>query len=345
MILRHLRAVVALAILASAAVSAGAEPSLAATVSPAAPSAGRAVSPGGQIGIKLVQLTGSNASNIRAEEYIVGRLAPGAVLRREVQVSNLGSAPAELTLYPAAGSIARGTFQFAAGHTQDDMTTWISLSRSALTLAAHTTASLTATVSVPKNAPSGEQYGVIWAQEVSKGTGNVTLVSRVGIRLYLSIGLGGAAAAGFVLGTPDSGRTSAGIAFVRVPVHNTGGTAVDVRGTLQLSGGPGGVSAGPFPAETVDTLASGQSYPDTFTLSKSLPDGPWQASFSMVSGLITKTEKVTLNFNGAPATAAHTSKFPLVPVAAAVAALILLALAATLLTRSRRTRIMRARSV
>jgi hypothetical protein len=338
---RHLRAVIALAILASAAVSAGAEPSLAATVSPAGPAA----SPGGQIGIKLVQLSGSNASNIRAEEYIVDRLAPGAVLRREVQVSNLGSAPAELTLYPAAGSIARGTFQFAVGHTQDDMTTWVSLSRSTLTLAAHTTASLTATVSVPKNAPSGEQYGVIWAQEISQGTGNVTLVSRVGVRLYLSIGPGGAAAAGFVLGTPVSGRTSAGIAFVRVPVHNTGGTAVDVRGTLQLSGGPGGISAGPFPAETVDTLSPGQSYPDTFTLSKSLPDGPWQASFTMVSGLITKTEKVTLNFNGAPATAAQTSKFPVVPVAAAVAALILLALAATLLTRSRRTRIMRARSV
>ncbi len=32
--------------------------------------------------------------------------------------------------------------------------------------------SLAATVKVPKNAPSGEQYGVIWAQQVSKGTGN-----------------------------------------------------------------------------------------------------------------------------------------------------------------------------
>jgi hypothetical protein len=345
MILRHLGAVVALAILASAAVSAGPEASLAATVSSAAPSAGLAASPGGEIGIKLIQLAGSDASNIRAAEYIVGRLAPGAVLHREFQVSNLGSAPAKLTLYPAAGSIARGTFQFAVGHTQDDMTTWVSLSRSTLTLAAHITTSLTVTVRVPRNAPSGEQYGVIWAQEISKGSGNVTLVSRVGIRLYLSIGPGGAAPAGFVLGTPVAGRTSAGIAFVRVPVHNTGGTAVDVRGTLQLSGGPGGVSAGPFPAETVDTLAPGQSYPDTFVLSKSLPDGPWQASFTMVSGLITKTEKVTLNFNGAPATGAHTSKFPVVPVAAAVAALILLALAATLITRSRRTRIMRARSV
>jgi hypothetical protein len=97
------------------------------------------------------------------------------------------------------------------------------------------------------------------------------------------------------------------------------------------------VSAGPFIAQTVDTLAPGQSNPDTFALSSRLPTGPWQASFTMVSGLITKTETVTLSFNGTAATAAHKS-FPLVLLLAAIAAVIVLAVVLLLIVRSRRSR-------
>jgi uncharacterized membrane protein len=61
----------------------------------------------------------------------------------------------------------------------------------------------------------------------------------------------------------------------------------------------------------------------------------------MVSGLLTKTAKVTLDFSRAPATAAR-NPFPVVPVAAGVAVFILLVIAALLVTRSRRK--MRARS-
>jgi hypothetical protein len=251
--------------------------------------------------------------------------------------------PLHVSVYPAAATISDGTFRFDAGRTQNDMTTWVSVSRGALTMAPHTNATLVATVAVPRNAPSGSQYGMIWAQVSSSGAGNVTLVSRVGIRLYLSIGQGGAPPSNFTLGTPVASRTSAGAPVIRVPVDNTGGLALDVKGTIRLSGGPGGVSAGPFAASTIVTLAPGQSAPALFKLSSSLPNGPWQATFTMVSGLLTKTVKATIDFNGGPAT--HTSKFPVVPVAAGIAVIILLALAATLITRSRRTRIMRARSL
>ena len=47
----------------------------------------------------------------------------------------------------------------------------------------------------------------------------------------------------------------------------------------------------------------------------------------MVSGLLTKTETVTLDFAGGPATAAR-SPFPVIPVAAGLAVLVLLAAAA-----------------
>lgn len=329
MIFRQLRVVIALIFIVLAATGVGAGVSQAATASsPPQP---------GEIGIRQVEIPSSQAGNPRDEEYIVDNPAPGAVVTRKFEVVNLGPTPVRVTVYPAAATISGGTFQGAASDTQNEMTSWVSVSRSALTLAPHRGADLLATIRVPGNAPSGEQYGVIWAQEASRGAGSVMLVSRVGIRIYLSVGPGGSAPPDFTLGTPVASRTSAGVPFVRVPVHNTGGTAVDVTGTLQLTGGPGGVSAGTFRAEAADTLAPGQSYPDTFVLRPKLPDGPWQASFTMVSGLVTKTETVTLDFSGAPATAAHKS-FPVVLVAAATAAVVILVIAALLIIRSRRSR-------
>lgn len=330
MTFRHLRAGIVLIFVALAALAgAGTGASRAATAS--------SPSPSGRIGIKLLEIPSSQAGNPRDEDYIVDNPAPGAVITRKFEILNLGSTPARVTVYPAAATISGGTFRFANGDAQNEMTTWVSISKSALTLAPHSDAALVATITVPGNAPSGEQYGVIWAQVSARGAGNVTLVSRVGIRIYLSIGPGGAAAPGFTLGTPVASRTSAGVPVVSVPVHNTGGSAVDVQGTLQLTDGPGGVSAGPFHSKQVDTLAAGQSYPATFALPAKLPNGSWQATFTMVSGLITKTETVTLSFNGAPATAAH-SKFPVVWVAVGMAALIVIVLIALLISRSRRKR-------
>jgi hypothetical protein len=328
------RVVIALFLLVLAAV--GASQGVSQGVSRAA--TGAAPAPSGQLGIKLLQVPSSEANDPRALEYIIDRLAPGTVIHRHFEVTNPGAVSLHVTVYPAAATISNGSFQFDAGHTQNNMTTWVSISRGTLTLAPHTNATLVATVAVPRTAPSGSQYGVIWAQVSSGGAGNVTLVSRVGIRLYLSIGPGGAPPSDFTLGTPVASRASAGAPVIRVPVDNTGGLALDVKSTIRLSGGPGGVTAGPFAASTIVTLAPGQAAPATFTLSSSLPDGPWQATFTMVSGLLAKTEKVTVDFGGA--TSRHA--FPVVPVAAAVVVVILLALAALFLTRSRRT--MRART-
>jgi len=337
MILRHLRAVAALIFLALAmAVGAAPGVSQAATAASPSPPASPGAAQGG-IGIKLLDIPASQANDPQARASIVDRLAPGAVLHRKFEVSNLGTAPLPLLVYPAAATIANGTFQISAGHTQNLMTTWISLSQGALTLAPHSSATIEATITVPGNAPSGGGYGVIWAEQSSTGKGNVHLISRIGIRVILSIGPGGAAPASFTLGTPVTSRTSAGVPVVRVPVHNTGGAAVDVHGTLQLSNGPGGVSAGPFHTAAVLTFAPGQSGQSTFDLTAHLPDGPWQASYTMVSGVITETGKAIINFNGTAKVTptAHTS-FPVIPVVGAIAAVIILAIAALLITRSRR---------
>ena len=80
-------------------------------------------------------------------------------------------------------------------------------------------------------------------------------------------------------------------------VRNTGGRAVDVSGTVRLTHGPGGTSAGPFSLQRVVTLAPGQSQPVTFAPPRSLPSGPWLASIRLVSGMTVERASATISFS------------------------------------------------
>jgi hypothetical protein len=331
-----MRPVLALLVLALAVTAgAGTAASKEATTASSAPPAGQGTGPHAGIGIRLLPVPGSTPGGLRARLYIIGHLAPGSVIRREFQVVNLGNQPVHLLVYPAAATIAHGSMQFAAGRIQNQMTTWVRISQHAVSLAPHGAATLTATIAVPRDAPGGEQYGVIWAEQDRRGPGNILLASRVGIRLYLSVGSGRAPVTAFILGVPAVSSMPGGAPVIRLPVRNTGGLALDIRGTLQLADGPGGVQAGPFRAASVLTLAPGQSFPDRFVLSPRLPRGPWRATFTMVSGPVTRTETATLTFPAAPALVGHPGS-PAIPVAAGAGAAILLAAAALLIIRSRR---------
>ena len=305
----------------------------AASPSPALPSAN---TPHTSIGIKLLQAPVSERNNPRAYVYIIDHLPPGAVIHRKFLVSNLGSAAAQVTVYAAAASITGGEFLFAPGRTQNEMTTWVHVSNPTLNLGPRQSATDTATITVPRNATRGEQYGVIWAQVSGGKQGNVTLVSRVGIRIYLSVGPGGAPPSAFTLGTPTAGRAH-GRPFLLVPVRNTGGRAVDVLGLLTLASGPGGLRAGPFRAATVVTLAPGQSGRLRYILGAGLPNGPWQAQIKAQSGFIIETKTFTVDFTGQVSSAA--GKFPVALVAGLVAVVVILVVAAALIiSRRRRTR-------
>jgi hypothetical protein len=67
------------------------------------------------------------------------------------------------------------------------------------------------------------------------------------IRLYLSVGPGGAPAANFTIDSLTAKRTPDGHPTVLARVHNTGGRALDMNGTLRLVDGPGALDAGPYP--------------------------------------------------------------------------------------------------
>jgi hypothetical protein len=192
----------------------------------------------------------------------------------------------------------------------------------------------TVTIAIPRDAPPGEQYGVVWAETRSSAPagGGITRVSRVGIRLYLSVGPGGAPASTFTIESLTGGRSSGGQPQVLASVHNTGGRALDMSGTLQLSAGPGGLSAGPFPANLGTTLAIGASEPIVILLDGQIPDGLWHALVALRSGLIERSASATIDF---PATA--TSHRPHDLIAGLVIMLLLVGLFAALLIGRRRT--------
>ncbi len=170
----------------------------------------------------------------------------------------------------------------------------------------------TVTIAVPLDAAPGEQYGVVWAEARVDPTngGGVTQISRVGIRLYLSVGPGGAPAANFTVDSLTAERTPDGRPSVRASVHNTGGRALDMFGTLELSGGPGGLSAGPFPASLGTTVAIGATESVTIVLDKQVPAGPWQAGITLHSGLLERSAQATITFPDAGSSPPVETKTP-----------------------------------
>jgi len=140
----------------------------------------------GSIGIRLVYAP-TESNDPRTSSYIIDRLAPGTTVSRRVEIVNSTRSTKNVALYPAAASLIQGKFGFAHNHRSNDLSRWTSVSRGARLLPAGAKSFETVTISVPKDASSGRRYAVLWAEVSAPTVGGVTLVNRVGIRIYLSI--------------------------------------------------------------------------------------------------------------------------------------------------------------
>jgi hypothetical protein len=250
------------------------------------------------IGIRLVAPAPGAGDDPLGRSYIVARLAPGTSIRRSVEISNSTRSNAKVAVYPAAAGLSRGRFGFAPGKSRNELSRWTSVSRPVLRLPAGEKASETLTITVPKNASSGERYAVVWAQvsAPAPATGGVTLVNRVGVRIYLSIGPGGAPPASFAIGRVTATRAANGDLLVVAPIHNGGGRTLDIGGTLSLSNGPGGLRAGPFPVRLGTVLAPHTTEPGIVRLDRRLPLGPWRAQIQLASGQVLRSAVATITF-------------------------------------------------
>ncbi|WP_370153765.1 peptidase [Streptacidiphilus sp. EB129] len=263
---------------------------------------GHGAAPAAGIGIKLLEAPVSRRDDPRAHTYIVDHLAPGSVIKRRVEVTNESATLRHIDLYAAAASIDDNAFAFAPEHTPNELSTWTSLDRTGVDVPAWGSSPVQVSLHVPNDASTGERYAVIWAQGAvaPDQSHSVTLVNRVGVRMYIDVGPGGEPPSDFRIDKVTPARTRDGRPELWAQVRNTGGRAVDLSGTLSLSGGPGGLRAGPFTAETGTTLLPGGHAPVTVLLDKQLPDGPWAVDLTLKSGLVVREVNAVVTFPHTP---------------------------------------------
>jgi hypothetical protein len=252
--------------------------------------------PGG-IGIRIVDVPPNAArKDPLALSYIVNRLAPGKSIQRRIEVSNGTSSTAAVAVYSAAAGLHQGDFVFGPSHGKNDLSNWTSVSRDVVRLQAGARAFETVTIRVPNDASPGERYAVVWAEVSTSGSGGVKLANRVGIRMYVSIGPGGAPPSNFVIGKISAKRSASGQPLVVARIHNSGPRTIAISGNLTLSNGPGGVRAGPFPVTLALPLAPGSSKSVTVRFDKQLPRGPWRAQLRLKGRSIVRVAVATITF-------------------------------------------------
>jgi hypothetical protein len=303
----------------------------------AAPSPPPPARPAGAIGLRLLDVPVTKQDDPRARIYIVDHLRPGTVIDRRIELTNTTASTAAVALYAAAASIVDGAFLGAGGRAANDLSTWTNVRPDMPDVPAGGRLTATVTITVPRDAAPGERLGVIWAEARSASAGGVTQVNRVGIRIYLSIGPGGAPAADFTVDSLTATRTADGRPTIVATVHNTGGRALDMSGTLRLRDGPGGLNAGPYDANLGTTLAIDATEPVTINLDERLPAGPWNAQITLRSGFVERSAHATITFPaaGAAPTVKATADRPrwLYPAIAATLLLVLAAVTRHLLRR------------
>ncbi|WP_427018255.1 hypothetical protein ACQCSX_06715 [Pseudarthrobacter sp. P1] len=207
-------------------------------------------------------------------------------------------------MYAAAADIVGGAFVGKNAHAANELSGWTSPSLSTLDIPAHASLTNPITVAIPSDAAPGERYAVLWVETTGPGGGNVTLASRVGIRLYLAVNGDNPPAASFTVDTMTAERDTEGKPIVLAQVHNTGGRAVDISGVLTLAKVAGAVTAGPYDAVLGTTLAPGQSEPVRIMPTDDLVDGPWNATLDMQSGPTHAVVQAEISFPSNAGTAA-----------------------------------------
>jgi hypothetical protein len=255
--------------------------------------------------VRLVDVPADLVNDPRARNYIIDNLRPGTTVHRRVEVVNTSRSTVRVALYPGAAVIAHGAFTEAGGKTRDELSTWTRFDHGTLAVPGGGRARATVTIRIPRDAAPGERYAMLWAQVSGRRTGSgITLVNRVGIRVYLSVGGHNPPASDFTADSVTAARDRAGRAVLLARVHNTGGRALDLRGTLGLSKVTGSLRAGPYPVQLGTTLAPGQSEPVRVPITDQVADGPWNAALQLKSGPLEKTYRARITFPHGPGVAA-----------------------------------------
>lgn len=138
----------------------------------------------GQIGIKPAYPDPAVPTSIGRFDY---SLAPSETKEDAVEVINTYDKEIVLKIYSVgATTTPDGIFALGMEEVVEDVGTWIKLSKNEVTLAPYTSEIVPFTFTVPADAEPGDHMGgiVIQEKEVPKGEGSITIITRVGVRIY-----------------------------------------------------------------------------------------------------------------------------------------------------------------
>lgn len=285
----------------------------------------------GSIGIKVIDPPPSN--DPRANYYIVDTVEPGGTVRAKLFVVNESNKSWDVEMYPGPANATDKGWEMGEKGSTNDLTTWTSVTPKTMFLKPGESRVVDVTIKVPADASTGERYGVVWASTTNKG--NVSVVSRVGVRQYIYVGKGGAPPASYTIDAVSGQRNAEGKPTVVATLTNTGKRVLQMSGKVFLTDGPGGTSSGPY--DITGNLAIGQTGDFTALLPEDIPLGPWKATvkFDYLGNQQEKTGTITIPAGGSVAPAEPGSGPPWIFIA--VGLLILLIVAAIIwLIRSRR---------
>ena len=263
------------------------------------------------IGIRLLEEPSARRVDPRASRYVIDHIRAGGVFDRRFEVRNDSMAAVALSVGVAPATISDGDFVTAADGAPGRIPDWVTVTPSAVTLVPGKVAVAVMHVRVPADTASGEYYGLVYAEASSAG--QIVVRNRVGIRVYLSVGPGKEPSSDFSIDSLQAQRGADGVPRAVAQVHNTGGRALDMRGSLRLTNGPGGLSGGPFNATLGTTLGVGQTEPVTVVLGKAIQGGPWHAVIDLKSGLLERKAEGDITFPDKAATESPAVKAKALP--------------------------------
>jgi hypothetical protein len=248
------------------------------------------------VGIRLIEAPASRKDDPRARSTIVDHVKPGTTFSRKLEATNGDATPFNVKLYVRPAAIARGAFSIDDKN-PGEITEWATITPATARVPARGATPAVLRIAVPANAVAGEYYGAaIVEKPPPPGATGARLSSRAAIAIYLSVGAGGEPPSDFKVTTLTARRDASGAAVVSAQVTNTGKRALSITGDLKLADGPGGLSAGPFPAKLGTVIGLGESEPVTVLLDKALPAGPWKATLTLRSGRIVRTSQGSITF-------------------------------------------------
>lgn len=242
--------------------------------------------PGSGIGIGAIDDPG--------QPYIVVTVEPGDVITRTVRVQNNTGAGRAVSVYAGPAFVDNGVFTDEVAGTANALTSWTTVDKPLVQLADGQGTDVAVTITVPRDAPSAQLFGAVWADVDG---------SRSGVRMYVTVAGDNGPAADFTIDDLVAQRASDGVVTVLARVTVVGGRPIDLTGSLRLTDGVDGGFTGVVPARPTTLAAhAGGSVPFVLPGSASLPPGTWTARMRLRNGYFTHDLSRPFTVPDAPST-------------------------------------------